>query len=122
VLAGGSEPPAWPMVGSHIYTAEPTPVVLVFVAVQLSLRVYSRGDYLFSDVADVGSQQLRFDVASMADVLFLPYCLWAASARRSGRAFWWPASGCSGEPAPSSPVGVGVTEPPLADPSAVVGE
>ena len=34
---------------------------LVFVAVQLSLSVYSRGDYLVTDVANVGGRQFPSD-------------------------------------------------------------
>ncbi len=46
--------------------------VLVFMAVQLSLSVFSRGDYLFTETAGNGPS----DVAQMADALFLPYWFW----------------------------------------------
>jgi membrane-associated phospholipid phosphatase len=52
---------------------------LVFLAVQLSLSVFSRGDYLFSEVARTGSGDFPSDVANMADALFLPYWFWGAT-------------------------------------------
>ena len=47
-------------------------VVLAFMAVQLSLSVFSRGDYLFTESTGVGPS----DVAQMADALVLPYWFW----------------------------------------------
>lgn len=47
-------------------------VVLAFMAVQLSLSVFSRGDYLFTESAGVGPS----DVAQMASALWLPYWFW----------------------------------------------
>ncbi len=47
---------------------------LVFLAVQLSLSVFSRADYLFTDRA---GDKLS-DVAAMAEALWLPYWLWGA--------------------------------------------
>ncbi len=47
-------------------------VVLAFMAVQLSLSVFSRGDYLFTQSTGVGPS----DVAQMADALLLPYWFW----------------------------------------------
>ncbi|GMR23955.1 MAG: M50 family metallopeptidase [Acidobacteriota bacterium] len=46
--------------------------VLAFLAVQLSLSVFSRGDYLFTETAGAGPS----DVAQMARALFLPYWFW----------------------------------------------
>jgi Peptidase M50B-like len=46
--------------------------MLAFMAVQLSLSVFSRGDYLFTESAGSGPS----DVAQMADALFLPYWFW----------------------------------------------
>jgi len=46
--------------------------VLVFMAVQLSLSVFSRSDYLFTESAGAAPS----DVAQMASALFLPYWLW----------------------------------------------
>ena len=42
------------------------------MAVQLSLSVFSRADYLFTETAGAGPS----DVAQMADALFLPYWFW----------------------------------------------
>jgi hypothetical protein len=49
---------------------------LVFVAVQLALSVFSRGDYLFTDVAHTAAGNMPSDVANMANALFLPYWFW----------------------------------------------
>jgi len=51
-------------------------LVLVFVAVQLTLSVFSRWDYLFSDTATVGGTVRRSDSSAMADALVLPYWCW----------------------------------------------
>jgi hypothetical protein len=53
-------------------------VALLFVAVQLALSVFSRGDYLFTEVATTGVGVAPSDVANMAQALFLPYWLWGA--------------------------------------------
>lgn len=58
--------------------AETAQAVLVFLAVQLSLSVFSRGDYLFTDHANTGSGNLPSDVANMASALFLPFWFWGA--------------------------------------------
>ncbi len=55
------------------WTARP---VLVFLAVQLSVSVFSRGDYLFTPVARTGAGTMPSDVALIADALLLPYWLW----------------------------------------------
>jgi hypothetical protein len=47
-------------------------VVLAFMSVQLSLSVFSRGDYLFTKVAGAGPS----DVAQISAALFLPYWFW----------------------------------------------
>ena len=47
-------------------------VSLALMAVQLSLAVFSRADYLFTQSAGTGPS----DVAQMADALFLPYWFW----------------------------------------------
>jgi hypothetical protein len=59
--------------------AEIAQLVLVFVAVQLSLSVYSRGDYLFTEYADFGTERLPSDVANMSSALLLPYWFWGAT-------------------------------------------
>lgn len=48
--------------------------VLVFLAVQLSLSVFSRSDYLFTETAGVGPS----DVAQLASAWWLPYWVWGA--------------------------------------------
>ena len=47
-------------------------VSLALMAVQLSLSVFSRADYLFTESAGAGPS----DVAQMADALLLPYWFW----------------------------------------------
>ncbi len=51
-------------------------LALVFVAVQLALSVFSRGDYLFTDVAQTAGGTMPSDVAQMASALVLPYWVW----------------------------------------------
>jgi len=50
-----------------------------FVAVQLALSVFSRGDYLFAKSAETGAGTAPSDVAQIADALLLPYWFWGAS-------------------------------------------
>jgi hypothetical protein len=57
-------------------SAEMCQLVVVFVAVQLALSVFSRGDYLFTDTADTASGQLPSDVAHMASALGGPFWIW----------------------------------------------
>ena len=47
-----------------------------FIAVQLGLSVFSRGDYLFMEEAQTGAGPAPSDVANMAKDLFLPYWFW----------------------------------------------
>tara|TARA_B100001971_G_scaffold202719_1_gene216799 strand:+ start:792 stop:1562 length:771 start_codon:yes stop_codon:yes gene_type:complete len=49
---------------------------LVFLAVQLALSVFSRGDYLFTPVARTGAGNMPSDVAQIADAFLLPYWVW----------------------------------------------
>ena len=51
---------------------------LLFVAIQLALSVFSRGDYLFTPVAHTGAGVMPSDVAHIAAALFLPYWFWGA--------------------------------------------
>ncbi len=46
------------------------------LAIQLSLSVFSRGDYLFTDVAETAGGTMPSDVARMAEALILPYWFW----------------------------------------------
>lgn len=50
-----------------------THFTVVFLAVQLSICVYTRSDYLFTEWAGPGAPS---DVAQMAHALFLPYWFW----------------------------------------------
>lgn len=50
----------------------------VFLAVQLALSVFSRGEYLFVAVAETGMGPMPSDVAQMAQALWLPYWFWGA--------------------------------------------
>lgn len=50
--------------------------VVVFIAVQLSLSVFSRGDYLFTPTAQTARGPAPSDVAQLAQALFLPYWFW----------------------------------------------
>ena len=51
---------------------------VVFLAVQLALAVYSRGDYLFTKTAVTAVGGGPSDVAVIAGALFLPYWFWGA--------------------------------------------
>jgi len=53
-------------------------IAMVFVAVQLSLSVFSRGDYLFTEFAQTAQGKMPSDVAQMSNALFLPYWFWGA--------------------------------------------
>jgi hypothetical protein len=66
------------LLGSRV-PAHVSQVALLFVAVQLALSVFSRGDYLFTDVAMTAVGPRPSDVANMADALFLPYWFWGAA-------------------------------------------
>lgn len=49
---------------------------VIFLAVQLSLSVFSRSDYLFTPVAHTSHGIMPSDVAFMARALVLPYWFW----------------------------------------------
>lgn len=53
-------------------------LVLVFVAIQLALSVFSRGDYLFTRTASTAAGPMPSDTAQMAAALFLPFWFWGA--------------------------------------------
>lgn len=57
-------------------SAETIQFVLVFLSVQLSLSVFSRGDYLFTEYAETGAGRLPSDVTHMAQALGGPYWVW----------------------------------------------
>ncbi len=52
--------------------------VTVFLAVQLSLTVFSRGDYLFTDVAQTSVGAMPSDTAQISEALIGPYWFWGA--------------------------------------------
>lgn len=51
-------------------------MVVVLIAVQLALSVFSRSDYLFTRTAMTSAGPAPSDVSVMASALFLPYWLW----------------------------------------------
>lgn len=51
-------------------------VAVVFLAVQLALSVFSRGDYLFTQYANTANGRMPSDVQQMSEALFLPYWFW----------------------------------------------
>ena len=53
-------------------------LTLVFVAVQMALSVFSRGDYLFMENAHTGAGLMPSDVSHMAEALGGPYWMWGA--------------------------------------------
>lgn len=55
-----------------------TQVLLVFLAIQLALSVFSRGDYLFTGTAMTATGPHPSDSAQIAGALFGPYWLWGA--------------------------------------------
>jgi Peptidase M50B-like len=57
-------------------SASTAQVATVFMAVQLSLSVFSRGDYLFVKEAQTGAGTMPSDVAHMASALGGPYWVW----------------------------------------------
>lgn len=53
--------------------------VVILLAVQLALSVFSRSDYLFTRMALTTAGPKPSDVAVMAQALFLPYWFWGAA-------------------------------------------
>ncbi len=51
-------------------------LTLLFLGVQLALSVFSRGDYLFTEVAQTARGPMPSDVAQIAEALWLPYWFW----------------------------------------------
>lgn len=51
---------------------------LVFLATQLAMSVFSRGDYLFMEYAQTANGRMPSDVTQMANALVGPYWLWGA--------------------------------------------
>src|SRR5262245_32410864 len=61
-----------------IKTPRAAQTVLVLLAVQLALSVYSRSDYLFTRYALTSNGPMPSDVSVMAAALLLPYWFWGA--------------------------------------------
>ena len=57
-------------------SGEVAQLLLVFLAVQLALSVFSRGDYLFTPTAETATGSMPSDVGQMAAALWLPYWFW----------------------------------------------
>lgn len=51
---------------------------VVFVATQLGLTVFSRGDYLFTPYAETSAGRMPSDVMQIANAWVLPYWFWGA--------------------------------------------
>ncbi len=51
-------------------------LIVLFVGVQLTLSVFSRSDYLFTNFAATANGPMPSDVAQIAEALFLPYWFW----------------------------------------------
>jgi hypothetical protein len=58
------------------HSTDTAQTVLVFLAVQASLSVFSHGDYLFTDTAHTGAGVMPSDVAQMANALGGTYWMW----------------------------------------------
>lgn len=63
---------------------------IVFVATQLGLSVFSRGDYLFSPYAHTARGRMPSDVMQISEALFAPYWFWGAliALMSAGVLFW----------------------------------
>ena len=57
-------------------TGQVAQAVVAFLGVQLALSVFSRADYLFTEVATISNGRHPSDVANMATALWLPYWFW----------------------------------------------
>ncbi len=57
-------------------SAEVAQLTLVFIAIQMSLSVFSRGDYLFMEEAHTGAGVMPSDTAHMATALGGTYWMW----------------------------------------------
>lgn len=55
---------------------EVSQITLVFLATQMTLAVFSRGDYLFTEYAETANGRMPSDVAQVANALGGPYWLW----------------------------------------------
>lgn len=63
---------------------------IIFIATQLGMSVFSRGDYLFTPHAETAHGLMPSDVAQISSALFGPYWLWGGLiALFSGALLWW---------------------------------
>ncbi len=60
-----------------------------FVAMQLTLSVFSRADYLFTATAETAQGPGPSDTAQIAEALFLPYWFWGALIAAASLAILW---------------------------------
>ena len=60
------------------YKAKPwaSQIAIIFLASQMALSVFSRGDYLFTKMAQTGQGLMPSDTQQMAEALLLPYWFW----------------------------------------------
>ena len=63
--------------------------VVILLAVQLALSVFSRSDYLFTRTARTAGGPMPSDVTVMANALFLPYWFWGAACGVLSIAILW---------------------------------
>ena len=64
------------MIAVTVWAPRASQGVIVFLAVQLALSIFSRGDYLFTGSAVTASGVRLSDVAVMSRALVLPYWFW----------------------------------------------
>lgn len=64
-------------------------IAAVFLSVQMALSIFSRGDYLFTDVAHLAGGDMPSDVAHMAGALGGPYWLWGMACGAFSVAVLW---------------------------------
>ena len=64
------------VLAAHKASGEVVQLVLIFLAVQLALSVFSRGDYLFTPTAETAGGTMPSDVGQIAAALLLPYWFW----------------------------------------------
>ncbi|MGH8516437.1 MAG: M50 family metallopeptidase, partial [Panacagrimonas sp.] len=64
-------------------------LVTAFLAMQLSLSVFSRSDYLFTSQAETAGGPAPSDTAQIADALFLPFWIWGSLIALLSLAILW---------------------------------
>lgn len=66
------------LVAAGVFAAAAAPVVCAFVALELSLAAFARGDYLFKSTARTAQGVVASDTAQIAEALWLPHWFWGA--------------------------------------------